>query len=209
MPSLPARTITGPFSCPAWLVLWVICGARFCDVVGVFSTLSLLTFPVSALVSAALWVKVRTSKFVLGRFSANLDDVGLSPLMFLPRNVRARRGDLWPFSSPHHASCGLSHNLVSFPVSCSVFGEPNLAIGVITLCIFAPATFCTFHPWEIPQSSLRDSESQTSRTVIYFLLLACRLSNVTNCAVIQGKATPPLVKVQKSQSFSAELEKLF
>ena len=158
MPSLPTRTITGPFSCPAWLVVWVICGARFCDVAGVFSTLSLLTFPVSALVSAALWVKVRTSKFVLGRFSANLDDVGLSPLMFLPRNVRARRGDLWPFSSPHHASCGLSHNLVSFPVSCSVFGEPNLAIGVITLCIFAPATFCTFHPWEIPQSSLRDSD---------------------------------------------------
>ena len=128
MPSLPTRTITGPFSCPAWLVLWVICGARFCDVAGVFSTLSLLTFPVSALVSAALWVKVRTSKFVLGRFSANLDDVGLSPLMFLPRNVRARRGDLWPFSSPHHASCGLSHNLVSFSVSCSVFGEPSASL---------------------------------------------------------------------------------
>ena len=104
----------------------------------VFSTLSMLTF----LVSTASFITLFGSRSEICTWQFYLPGKSRRPsgsAIFLRLNFAPwRPGDLRPFSFPHHASCGLSHNL-SFPLSSSVFGEPNLAIVVIILCIRALA----------------------------------------------------------------------
>ena len=136
---------------------------------------------------------------VLPNLSANLDDARLSLLFFVLCTLKAGRATFG--LCMRHA--GFLTVYLSFPVSSSVFGEPNLAIVVITECI------ATFFVLSILGKFLRRlPETPTSRKVIYFLLLP-QMSQTAQLPRGKQLLVPPLVKVQKNHNAPLSQNKYF
>ena len=145
-------------------------------------------------------------KFVLGSFiyPANLD-VRRGLLFFydwtLPCEGQATFG-LFPFLIMRHAGF-LTTYLSLYQARSSenrIWLSSSLFYASVHLQITWLQHFCPFQPWEVPMLSLRPQAELCTSFALPMLQFA-------NCAVISRKATPPLVKVQKTQSY-VELEKI-